>query len=64
LRVVLPLVLPSTCLLSIAVLTDYYYNRNKDDVERIVMHSMISSNSYNINAQVKYQPNILIKQEP
>jgi hypothetical protein len=56
--------LPSTYLLSIAVLTDYYYNRNKDDVERIVMHSRVSSNSYNINAQVKYQSQIVIKKKP
>jgi hypothetical protein len=42
----------STYLLSIVVLTDHYYNRNKDDVERVVIHSRVSSNSYNVNAQV------------
>jgi hypothetical protein len=45
--------LMSTCLLSIAARTDYYYNRNKDEVERVVMHFRVSSNSYNVNAQIK-----------
>jgi hypothetical protein len=36
----------------IAVLMDYYDNRSKGDVERVVIDSSVSSNSYNINAQV------------
>jgi hypothetical protein len=39
-------------MLSIAVLMEYHHNRNKDDVETVGMHSMVSSNSYNINALV------------
>jgi hypothetical protein len=38
--------LPSTCLLSIAVLTDHYYNWNKGDDEGVIMQTRVSSNSY------------------
>jgi hypothetical protein len=40
-------------MLSIVVLMDYHHNRNKDDVERVVMHSRVTLNSYNVNAQVE-----------
>jgi hypothetical protein len=29
----------------------HYYNRNKGDVERVVMQSRVSLNSYNVNAE-------------
>jgi hypothetical protein len=45
--------LPPFYSLSRTVLTDHYYNRNKVDVEGVVMQTRVSSNSYNINAQVK-----------
>jgi hypothetical protein len=38
--------LPLVYILSIAVLTDHYYNRNNDDVERVVMQFRVSLNSY------------------
>jgi hypothetical protein len=50
-------------MLSIVVLTDYLHDRNKDDVERVVMHPRVSLNSYNINAQVNYKVMTVIKQK-
>jgi hypothetical protein len=51
-------------MLSILVLMDYYYNGNKDDEGRVVMHSRVSANSYNVNAQVNYKLVTIIKQKP
>jgi hypothetical protein len=31
---------------------DYHHNRTKGDMDRVVMHSRVSLNSYIINAQV------------
>jgi hypothetical protein len=39
-------------LLSIAILMDFHHDRIKDNLEKVVMHSRVSINSYNINAQV------------
>jgi hypothetical protein len=51
-------------ILSIAILKDYNHDRNKDDVERVLMHSRVSSNSYNIDAQVNCKVMIVIRQKP
>jgi hypothetical protein len=40
---------------------DYHHDRIKDDMERGVMHSRVSLNSYDINAQVNYKVLIVIK---
>jgi hypothetical protein len=37
--------------LSIALLMDYHHDRIKGAIERIVMHSRVSINAYNITAQ-------------
>jgi hypothetical protein len=37
--------------LSIAVLMNYHHDWIKGDMERVVMYSRVSLNSYNINAQ-------------
>jgi hypothetical protein len=49
---------------SIVVLMDYHHDRNKDDVERVVMYSRVSLNSYNVNAQVNCKVMIVIKENP
>jgi hypothetical protein len=33
---------------------DFHHDRIKGDMEIVVMHSMVSLKSYNINAQVNY----------
>jgi hypothetical protein len=43
---------------------DFHHNWIKDDMERIVMHSRVSLNSYNVNAQVNYNVITVIKQKP
>jgi hypothetical protein len=43
---------------------DFHHDRVKDNMERIVMHSRISLNSYNVNTQVNYNVIIVIKQNP
>jgi hypothetical protein len=42
----------------------FHHDRIKDDIEWIIMHSRVSLNSYNINAQVNYKVIIVIKQKP
>jgi hypothetical protein len=54
-------------LLSKAILIDFHHDRIKDNLERVVMHSRVLINSYNVNAQViiskyGYKANILIGQ--
>jgi hypothetical protein len=43
--------LPEFYPLSIALLMDYQHDRIKGPIKRVVMHSMVSINSYNVNAQ-------------
>jgi hypothetical protein len=38
--------------ISISLLTDFHHNRINGDMEQVIMHSRVSLNSYNINAQV------------
>jgi hypothetical protein len=45
-------VLPELYPLCIALLTDYHHDRIKGATKRVVVHSRVSLNSYNINAQV------------
>jgi hypothetical protein len=40
---------------------DYHHDRTKGDMERVVIHSRVSLNSYNINAQVNYNVMTIIK---
>jgi hypothetical protein len=40
---------------------DFHHDRIKGDMERVVMHSRVSLNSYNINAHVNYNMMIVIK---
>jgi hypothetical protein len=47
--------------LNIALLTNYHHDMIKGDMERVVMHSRVSLNSYNVNAQVNYNVMIVIK---
>jgi hypothetical protein len=49
-------------LLSIVILTDFHYNRIKDNLERVLMHSRVPLNSYNVNAKVN-KVNTVIKQK-
>jgi hypothetical protein len=44
-----------SCLLSIAILTDFHHDRINDNVERVVIISTVPLNSYNINAQVNLE---------
>jgi hypothetical protein len=53
--------LPCFYKLSIAVLMDFHHDNIKDDMERVVMQSRVSLNSYNVNAQVNYNIMIFIK---
>jgi hypothetical protein len=43
---------------------DYHHDRIKEDMERVVMHSRVLLNSYNVNAQINYKVMIVIKQKP
>jgi hypothetical protein len=47
--------------LSIAVLTDFHHDRIKVNVERVVTHSMVALNFYNVNAHVNYNIMTVIK---
>jgi hypothetical protein len=53
--------LPLVYILCIAILMDYHHDRVKGDMERVVMHSRVSLNSYNINAQVNYKVTAVIR---
>jgi hypothetical protein len=41
----------------------FHHDRIKDDMERVIMHSRVSLNSYNINAQVNYKVTTVIKRK-
>jgi hypothetical protein len=40
---------------------DYHHDKIKGAIKRVVMHSRVSSNSYNINAQVTNNLKTVIK---
>jgi hypothetical protein len=40
---------------------EYHHNRIKDDMGRIVIHSRVSINFYNVNAQDNYNLMTIIK---
>jgi hypothetical protein len=42
---------------------DYHHDRIKGATKRVVMHSRVSSNSYNINAQVTSNLKTVVKQK-
>jgi hypothetical protein len=56
--------LPEFYPLNIALLTDYHHDRIKAATKRVVMHSRVSSNYYNINAQVTNNLKTVVKQKP
>jgi hypothetical protein len=43
---------------------DYHHDRIKGATKRVVMHSRVSSNSYNINAQVINNLKAVVKRKP
>jgi hypothetical protein len=47
-------------LLSIAILMDFHHDRIEDTLERVIIYSRVSINSYNINAQA-FKVNTIIK---
>jgi hypothetical protein len=57
--------LTSTGVLSakIALLTNYHHDRIKGATKWVLMHSRVSPNSYNINAQVTSNLKIVVKQK-
>jgi hypothetical protein len=42
---------------------NFHHDRIKGAIKRVVMHSMVSSNSYSINAQVTNNLKIVVKQK-
>jgi hypothetical protein len=55
--------IPEFYLLSIALLMDYHRDRIKGAIKRVVMHYRVSSNSYNINAQVTSNLKTVVKKQ-
>jgi hypothetical protein len=55
--------LPEFYALSIALLMYYHHDRIKGATKRVAMHSKVSSNTYNINAQVTSNLKIDVKQK-
>jgi hypothetical protein len=49
--------------LSIALVTNFHHDKIKGDMERIIMHSRVSLNSYNINAQFNDKVITVIEQK-
>jgi hypothetical protein len=47
--------------LRIALMTDFQHDRSKGDLEQVVMHSRVSIDSCNVNAQINYNLMIVIK---
>jgi hypothetical protein len=43
-------------ILSIASLMNYHHDRHKNNVERVVTHSRVSLNSYNVMIVIKQNP--------
>jgi hypothetical protein len=50
--------------LNIALLMNYHHDRANGDMERVVMYSRVSLNSYILNEQVNYNVMAVIKRKP
>jgi hypothetical protein len=53
--------LPWSYVLSKAILVDFHHDGIKGNMKRVVMHTRVSLNSYNVNALVNYKVMTIIK---